>query len=137
MGGAASCLQTIKNTGHKENLEKLLKVIRMLCGKYEMSMHPFLFGDIENRYQKLGGLLSSPFTSKDAQREGTDPQRLQDPQECVACLNDTPVWEFPCKHLVYCKSCMRTAKKKAAKERAEAGKANTSVLCPLCRGSRV
>ena len=69
-------------------------------------------------------------TLKDALTERRE--RLQD--ACVSCLNDIPVWQFPCKHLVYCKKCMRTAKKKAAKEKANAGKADAFATCPLCRG---
>ena len=56
-------------------------------------------------------------------------RKLQDSQQCVACLDEIAVWEFSCKHLVYCKSCMRVAKKKAAKEKGK------EVCCPLCRCS--
>ena len=138
MGGADRCLPIIKNTQDQEALEKFLEVIRMLCGEYENKMFVFLGLDIKDRAEKLQRLLSSSLTSKDAKCEETYPQRLQrtqDSEECVACLNEIAVWEFPCKHLVYCKSCMRTAKKKAAKEAAKAGKAKTFLTCPLCRGS--
>lgn len=115
-----------------------LDVIRVLCGEYENKLFFFLGLDIKDRAEKLQRLLSSSLTSKDAKCEETYLQwlqRTQDSEECVACLNEIPVWEFPCKHLVYCKGCMRAAKKKAAKEAAKAGKAKTFLTCPLCRGS--